>query len=106
MKNLHRLENSFPMKKASIGHTLEKLSQHTTKRAYSFEMYFRYLGTFIDTKLSWKVQIQHIKTKLARGIGLISKISHFVDQACLLRGSPPLAHASVFQKIHPFIVKQ
>ena len=45
----------------------------------------KYLGTFIDNKLSWKIQIQHIKTKLARGIGMISKIRHLVDEACLLK---------------------
>ena len=45
----------------------------------------KYLGTFIDNKLSWKIQIQHIKTKLARGIGMISKIRYFVDEACLLK---------------------
>ena len=45
----------------------------------------KYLGTFIDNKLTWKIQIQHIKTKLSRGIGMISKIRHFVDEACLLK---------------------
>ena len=45
----------------------------------------KYLGTFIDNKLTWKIQIQHIKTKLARGIGLISRIKFFVDEACLLK---------------------
>ena len=45
----------------------------------------KYLGTFIDNKLTWKIQIQHIKTKLARGIGMISKIRYFVDEACLLK---------------------
>ena len=43
----------------------------------------KYLGVFIDNKLSWKVQINHIKTKLARGTGLISKIRHYVNNACL-----------------------
>ena len=45
----------------------------------------KYLGTFIDNKLTWKIQIQHIKTKLARGIGMISKIRYYVDEACLLK---------------------
>ena len=43
----------------------------------------KYLGTFIDNKLSWKTQIQHVKTKLARNIGLISKIRHYAKEACL-----------------------
>ena len=45
----------------------------------------KYLGTFIDNKLTWKKQIQHIKSKLAKGIGMISKIRYFVDEACLLK---------------------
>merc|ERR1712208_105723 len=45
----------------------------------------KYLGTFIDNKLTWKNQIQHIKSRLARGIGMISRIRYFVDQACLLK---------------------
>ena len=31
----------------------------------------KYLGTFIDNKLTWKVQIAHIKTKMAKGIGIV-----------------------------------
>ena len=45
----------------------------------------KYLGTFIDNKLTWKKQIQHIKSKLAKGIGMISKIRYYVDEACLLK---------------------
>ena len=42
----------------------------------------KYLGTFLDNKLSWKSQIQHIKITLARNIGLISKIRHFAKETC------------------------
>ena len=45
----------------------------------------KYLGTFIDNKLNWKTQIQHVKAKLSRGSGMISKIRHYVDEACLLK---------------------
>ena len=45
----------------------------------------KYLGTFIDNKLTWEVQIQHIKSKLARGIGMISKVRYYVDEPCLLK---------------------
>ena len=43
----------------------------------------KYLGTFIDNKLKWKVQMEHIKTKLARNIGLISKIRYYAKDVCL-----------------------
>ena len=45
----------------------------------------KYLGTMIDNKLTWKTQIQNVKTKLARGIGMISKIRYFLDESCLLK---------------------
>ena len=61
--------------------------------------YTKYLGTFIDNKLSWKVQIQHIKTQLARGIGLITKIRHYAKDACL-----ELFHSFVLSHINYNIV--
>ncbi len=44
----------------------------------------KYLGVFIDNKLSWKSQIEHVKTKLSRGNGMISKIRYYVNDQCLL----------------------
>ena len=45
----------------------------------------KYLGIFIDNKLNWKPQIQHVKAKLARGIGMVSKIRYYLDEASLLK---------------------
>ena len=39
----------------------------------------KYLGVFIDNKLSWKSHIEHVKTKLSRGNGMISKIRYYVN---------------------------
>ena len=44
----------------------------------------KYLGVFIDNKLSWKSHIEHVKTKLSRGNGMISKIRYYVNDLCLL----------------------
>ena len=44
----------------------------------------KYLGVFIDNKLSWKSHIEHVKTKLSRGNGMISKIRYYVNDSCLL----------------------
>ena len=44
----------------------------------------KYLGVFIDNKLSWKSHIEHVRTKLARGNGMISKIRYYVNDQCLL----------------------
>ena len=38
----------------------------------------KYLGVYIDHKLSWKNHIDSITMKLSKTIGLLSKIRHFV----------------------------
>ena len=44
----------------------------------------KYLGVLIDNKLNWKSHIEHVKTKLSRGNGMISRIRYFVNEQCLL----------------------
>ena len=44
----------------------------------------KYLGVFIDNKLTWRSHIEHVKTKLSRGNGMISKIRYYVNDMCLL----------------------
>ena len=44
----------------------------------------KYLGTIIDNRLTWKPHIQHIKTKLSRALGIISKIRYFSSENVLL----------------------
>ena len=41
--------------------------------------YIKYLGVFIDSHLSWKYQVDHIAKKIKRGIGILSKLRHFVN---------------------------
>ena len=43
----------------------------------------KYLGILIDNKLQWKDQINSINLKLSKGIGLLSKIRHFVPKSVL-----------------------
>ena len=44
----------------------------------------KYLGTLIDNKLNWKQHIQYIKSKLAKGIGILTKIWHFAPKNILI----------------------
>ena len=44
----------------------------------------KYLGVLIDNKLNWKSHIEHVKTKLSRGNGMISRIRYYVNEKCLL----------------------
>ena len=43
----------------------------------------KYLGVYIDNKLSWKTHISITKTKLSRGIGMIAKTRYFVTDTVL-----------------------
>ena len=43
----------------------------------------KYLGVIIDDKLNWNEQIKAINLKLSKGIGLLSKIRHFVPKTIL-----------------------
>ena len=43
----------------------------------------KYLGVMIDNKLNWKFHIEHVRAKLARGNGIISKVRYYVNEQCL-----------------------
>ena len=43
----------------------------------------KYLGIYIDKHLNWKHHVQITKTKLARAVGMLSKIRHFVPRITL-----------------------
>ena len=43
----------------------------------------KFLGVIIDDKLSWDHHITHIKSKIAKGIGIISKAKKYLNKSCL-----------------------
>ena len=45
--------------------------------------YIKFLGVIIDYKLSGYIYIQHIKSKVAKGIGIISKSKKYLNKSCL-----------------------
>ena len=44
----------------------------------------KYLGLWIDDKLTWEVQIDHICSKTSRSIGIIKRIRNFIPKESLL----------------------
>ena len=42
--------------------------------------YAKYLGIYIDSKLTWEKQIQITNSKLDKGIGLTRTMPHFVQK--------------------------
>ena len=45
----------------------------------------KYLGVLIDNQLTWKQHIEHVKLKIARGIGILSKIRSYINKKCLTK---------------------
>ena len=44
----------------------------------------KFLGVFIDDRLTWKKHIQHIKSKISRGLGVLCKARMVLNSATLL----------------------
>ena len=45
----------------------------------------KYLGVYLDCHLKWKEHILEVSKKLARGIGILLKLRHFVNLASLVQ---------------------
>lgn len=41
--------------------------------------YIKYLGVYIDDKVSWTYQIKHINNKIAKNIGIMYKLRHYLS---------------------------
>ena len=46
--------------------------------------YFKYLGVFMDSNLTWKYNIEYIASNLSKRIGIISRLRHFVTVSTLI----------------------
>ena len=45
----------------------------------------KYLGIIIDSNLNWKEQVHELCKKISRGIGILSKLRHFVSKRILIQ---------------------
>ena len=41
--------------------------------------YIKYLGVYIDDKLSWSQQIQHVNNKIVKNLGILYKLRHYLN---------------------------
>ena len=41
--------------------------------------FIKYLGIFLDDHINWKQQIKHVNNKIAKNIGIIYKLRHYLD---------------------------
>ena len=47
--------------------------------------YMKYLGILVDSYLSWRYHIDYISSKISQGVGIISRLRHFLPTSTLLR---------------------
>ena len=52
--------------------------------------YVKYLGVLIDSNLSWRYHMDHISSKISKGVGIIARLRHFVPTNTLIRIYRPL----------------
>jgi len=60
---------------------------------------FRYLGVILDKKLSFQNHILSIEKKIARPVGIISKLKHYVPTSILLKLYFALIHLQLLYGI-------
>ena len=44
------------------------------------KVFTKYLGVLIDNQLNWKHDIEHLNKKLAKGVGIICKLRHYMPK--------------------------
>ena len=57
--------------------------------------YLRYLGVLLDENLSWKPQIDLVKSKLKRANGYLSKLRHYLPRSIILQAYYALFHSHI-----------
>jgi hypothetical protein len=67
-----------PQKKISHGLILRIAGKQIKQ-----DSHVKYLGLIFDSNLNWKKHIHELNKKLSRGIGILSKIRHFVNSSIL-----------------------
>ena len=96
--NLHNLDSVMNEEFKSVVkyHAINKLSINFSKTNYilvsssrlsgstnvnniKIRSQLKYLGGYIDQHLHWGLQIKHINNKLAKHIGIITKLRHYVN---------------------------
>ena len=55
----------------------------------------KFLGVLVDEKLNWKEHIHNVTNKMSKSVGVISKITEYINRKCLLA----LYHSLVYPHI-------
>ena len=60
--------------KSNISNFSIKISGSYSKRVD----YVKFLGVYIDSKLSWNEHINHVSSQVAKGVGVLSQLKHIL----------------------------
>ena len=71
-------------KKGVSKRLLKKVNLNINKNNIKQVTTFKYLGVYLDNKLSWHEHIQNLQTKLAKFTGVVYKIRNFVPRKILV----------------------
>ena len=60
---------------------------------------FKYLGMVIDNKLTFKLHVSHVQSKISRGVGILHRLSSFCGRDILVKLYYSLIYSHVIQNV-------
>ena len=60
------------------------LSIQISEQTVSYVEETKFLGVYIDSRLTWSSHIKHLKSKISKGIGIICKAKRYLSTSTLL----------------------
>ena len=81
---------------AAINKPIKPTTIIINRQAIEQKEYVKYLGVLIDSRLSFKYHISATTKKMARAVGIISKLRHYVNKKILLM--------IYYSLIYPFLI--
>jgi hypothetical protein len=86
--NLNRLALNVSKTNFVIFRSCRKIVDHNVtlimnRKALEQKDHVKYLGVLLDEHLDWKHQIKNVSLKISRGVGILAKLRHFVNEKLL-----------------------
>lgn len=75
--SINKLSVNF--KKTNYMLITSKKKIHSNIHNIDCKSYIKYLSIYLDEHLQWESQIQHVNNKLAKNVGIINKLRHYLD---------------------------
>ena len=111
-KELHKLQMWLNVNRLSLSNTnfvifhpynkplKHQITLKIQKKAISQKNHIKYLGVIIDSTLTWKQQIKNISSKISRAIGIMYKLSLFLNPIMLKNIYYSLVYSHIVYAIH------